>query len=390
MKSIFLFKKGFENSIVLYVLLFLACLNFLGRGPVIFLAFCIWGYIRTYGTKINWNVSSICYLAMSFFASIASFLFFDEKEVLKSLVYFLAFGVGYKGYVASVDKIAYIRRIIFCAFAGYVLNLGITYYVNFVVIGHIAGKRELYSFWTNDLISVTLAGLMSSVPIAYSCYCIFCRQSFLYKILAIACIALIVLVNMGTATRTPFILMGIVFCYIICELFFSKDFRNKKLLIILFILTVLALFYKVLPQMEGSALAERFTEEGMNTSRIDITITYINNMFDCPFGGSEIYANTKLLAHNFIFEAYDMYGFIFFIFMIILFVQMIRRVYFLHKIPLKSDVSYLLLLVYIAVGIQVMLEPVIGGYPQLIWTLFLVDGMTVPYLRETYKTRMNS
>ena len=42
MKHIFFLKSGIENSIVLYILLFLACLNFSGRGPVIFFFFCLW------------------------------------------------------------------------------------------------------------------------------------------------------------------------------------------------------------------------------------------------------------------------------------------------------------------------------------------------------------
>ena len=385
MKNNFLLKKGLENSIVFYFLLFLACLNFNGRGPVIFLFFCIWGCLKTYKSKILWNVSSICYLGMALFASIASILFFEEKEILKSLVYFLAFYIGYKGYMVSGEKQIFVRRLFFSAFVGYFVNLAITYYINFIVIGHIAGKRELYSFWTNDLISVTLAGLMSSVPIAYSFYCFFCRYNIAYKILGIVCVVLVAVVNMGTATRTPFILMGIVYCLLMFELLVSKSEQKKGRIIFLILSLVFIVFYKVLPNMENSALVERFSDEGMNTSRIDITITYINNMLDCPFGGSEIYAKTKLLAHNFIFEAYDMYGIIFFFFMVILLTQMIRRVWSLHKLPYKNDVTYLLLSIYIAVGIQVMLEPVIGGYPQLVWTLFLVDGVTIPYLRDSYK-----
>lgn len=113
---------------------------------------------------------------MTITASVVSLILFDEKEVVKSFVYFLSFVVGYKGYKNSSNRELFIKRIIFVVFAGFLCNLIITYYINFVVIGHIAGQRELYSFWTNELMSVTLAGLMSSIPIAYSFYCFFVNQ----------------------------------------------------------------------------------------------------------------------------------------------------------------------------------------------------------------------
>lgn len=382
MGKFYLLRGGIEYSFVLYALLFLSCLNFMGRGPVIFLLFCLWGITKTYKTKIKWNLSSICYLLMAFFAMVASFIYFDGKEILKSFVYFLSFIVGYKGYVTSQNKDMYIKRIIFSAFLGYFVNLIITYYVNFLVIGHVAGQRELYSFWTNDLMSVTLAGLMSSVPIAYSFYCFFIKNGLTYKILGAICIIVVAVVNMGTATRTPFVLTGVVYVYMIYELLRSKNVKNKGRIIVVVILSIFLISYKVLPNIADSAIADRFTDEGVNTSRTDITLLYIDKMMDYPYGGSKIYTSTKLLAHNFMFEAYDMYGLMFFVVMIILFVFIICRFFALHKLKLKKDVTFLLLAVYVAIGIQAMLEPVIGGYPQLVWTLFLIDGMTIPYLQS--------
>lgn len=382
MKKAFSKKNSIENSILLYVLLFLACLNFVGRGPIIFLLFCIFAWIKAYNFKLCWDINAICYLFMSLFASIASILYFSEKEVFKSLVYFFAFAAGYKGYSASQDKLVFIQRIIFSAFAGYIANLLITYYTNFIVLGHVSGQRELYNFWTKDLMSVTLTGLMSSIPIAYSAYCFFCKKDWRYKALGIISIVVVAILNMGTATRTPFVLTGVVYLCIIFELFRDKSARNKGSIFFFVLIAVYLLFSKILPILSNSAIGERFADEGMNTSRTDITLTYINNMFDYPFGGSMIYAKTKLLAHNFIFEAYDMYGFIFFIFTIILFIQIIGRIFRLHKVEMKNDVTFLLLSIYISAGIQVMLEPVIGGYPQLIWTLFLIDGMTIQYLKD--------
>ena len=214
-----LLKKGIENSLILYILLFLACLNFLGRGPVFFLFFCLWGCIKSGKVSIRWNVSSICYLLMTITASVVSLILFDEKEVVKSFVYFLSFVVGYKGCKAAENKQQFIKRIIFFTFAGFLGNLIITYYINFIVIGHIEGKRVLYSFWTNELTPATLPGLMSSIPIAYSFYCFFCKEKMIYKVLGFISVGIVFLVNMGTATRSPFVLMGVVYLFMLYELF---------------------------------------------------------------------------------------------------------------------------------------------------------------------------
>lgn len=375
-------RKRVEHSYILYILLFLACMNFMGRGPVIFLFFCVWGLIKARNNNLKWTLSALCYSLMATSSFVASLLFFDEKETIKSLVYFLAFAVGYKCYLASEDKKSFIRRIIFAVFAGFLCNLIITYYLNFIVIGHIAGQRKLYSFWTNDLMSVTLAGLMSSVPIAYSFYCFFCCKKYTYKVLGLVSLAIVTVVNMETATRTPFVLFGLVYIIMLYELFRSRAIKHKGRLCLTLSVVSLIIFHKILPILANSAIADRFDDEGVNTSRVDITFKYISEMFDYPWGGAEIEKHTHLLAHNFILESYDMYGILFFIPMLVLLVLIVCRILSIHRLKSKNDVIFLLLAMYLAVFVQIMLEPVIGGYPQLVWVLFLIDGVTIPYLKE--------
>lgn len=376
-----------EHSYLLYILLCLACMNFMGRGPVIFLFFSVWGLIQARRKNITWTLSTFCYFLMAVTSVVASLFFFEEKETIKSLVYFLSFAAGYKCYLASEDKKSFIRRIIFAIFAGFLGNLVITYYLNFIVIGHIAGQRELYSFWTNDLMSVTLAGLMSSVPIAYSFYCFFCREKYTYKVLGLASLAIVVVVNMETATRTPFVLFGLVYIIMLYELFRSRAIKHKGRLCLTLLIVSLIIFYKILPILANSAIADRFDDEGVNTSRVDITIRYMSEMFDYPWGGSEIEKHTHLLAHNFILESYDMYGVLFFIPMFVILLLIVSRIISIHNLKSKNDVTLLLFAMYLSVLVQIMLEPVIGGYPQLVWVLFLIDGVTMPYLKDIKSTK---
>lgn len=375
-------RRGIENSLILYVLLFLACLNFLGRGPVFFLIFCLWGVLKSCKVGMQWNISSICYLLMTVFSSIVSFLLFDEKEVVKSFVYFLSFVVGYNGYKAAENKRNFVKRIIFFVFAGFFCNLIITYYINFIVVGHIDGQRLLYNFWTKELMASTLTGLMSSIPIAYSFYCLFCKQEWIYKVIGVISIVFVILINTGTATRTPFVLMGVVYLIMLYELFRSKAVKHKMRLLLLLFVVFGFLIYKILPNLADSAIGQRFDEEGVETSRVDITMEFIGEMLDYPFGGSEISANTHSLAHNFFLESYDMYGMLFFIPSIILFILMGKRFSKICRIKYKDDMTLLLIVIYLTVFIQIMLEPVISGYPQIVWILFMIDGMVMLYLSD--------
>ena len=48
----------------------------------------------------------------------------------------------------------------------------------------------------------------------------------------------------------------------------------------------------------------------------------------------------------------------------------------------KDDITLLLIVIYLTGLIQIMLEPVISGYPQLLWVLFMIDGMVMVYLSD--------
>ena len=42
----------------------------------------------------------------------------------------------------------------------------------------------------------------------------------------------------------------------------------------------------------------------------------------------------------------------------------------------------LIFLLYLTILLQSSTEPVIQGYPQLLWFLFVIDGFAIPYIRD--------
>ena len=363
---------------ILYLLLFLACFNFLGRGPVIFLAFSVFGIIAN--RQRSWNTICALYLFLSTFAIIASLMFYELEETLKCFVFFLSFYAGYCIYNSSLEKETVLNRLLFLGVLGFVANLVFTSYVNFVIIGHVEGNRTLINPWTLDPIAVTLVGLMSSVPLAYSFYCIFCRREIIMKIVGGAFLVLSVWINMQTATRTPFLLAGIVYVIMLYEI--RKSIKRNKTRIIVVIVLGYFLIDRLLASVSDSAIADRFANDGVKTSRLDIIMYYMGQMFNYPWGGGFAQKHYYRMAHNVIQETYDNYGFFFFVTLITILLGMLGRIIRLHKRQNKSPFLLMSLAFYLAILIQLMLEPVTAGYPQLLWFLFLIDGIIVGALAD--------
>lgn len=377
-----LFGKGLENSIILYVLLFLACMNCMGQATLFFLLFDLYGLFII---KFKGNGSSknaLLYFMITLSALVTSCFHYELTEVIKPLVIFCSFYVAYYGYQGVADKEKFIRYLVFAVFAGFFANLLLTYYLNFYVIGHVAGTRVLYNYWTHDVVSVTLIGLISSVVIGYSFYCLFCHSSRIMKILGVGCILLMAKVNIDTATRTPFVILIVVYTVLLYELYRQSSRKQRAWLICLLVLIAVALSQYLLPLLSDSAIANRFDESGLETSRWQIMDFYFSHLLNYPFGGHNISAILHQEAHNLLFEGFDYYGIIFFVFMLILQVVMIYRLWLLHRIKNKTRIVFLLMAMMIAVYLQSWAEPVLAGYPQLAWSMFLFDGLIAAYLRD--------
>ena len=378
------------GSIILYLLLFLSCFNFLGRGPVFFLAFSLFCIMTN--TKRYWNDNSLLYLLLSAFAVLASLVYYEWEEIIKAFVLFLSFYAGICFYNSSLDKAKRLNWLLFFGVLGFVANLMLTAYVNFVVIGHVEGERTLINPWTLDLLKVTIVGLTSCVPIAYSFYCIFCRREIFMKVMGVTFLSLSIWINMQTATRTPFVLAGIVCMVMIYEI--RKSINVRKLFIALLFVGGFLLIHNymgirlesdsesVSESVSESAIANRFSDDGMRTSRWDITKYYMSQMSEYPWGGGFVYKHYHRMAHNIIQETYDYYGIFFFLTLILILIGIFGRIIKLHRIKRKTVSVFLILSIYISVLIQIMLEPVFVGYPQLLFFLFLIDGIVVGALAD--------
>lgn len=374
--------KGLDNSIILYVLLFLACMNCMGQATLFFLLFDLYGIFNIKFKGNGSNKDVLFYLMITFSAFVTSCFHYELAEIIKPLVIFFTFYVAYYGYQVVLDKEKFIKYLAFAVFAGFSANLLLTYYLNFYVIGHTAGTRILYNYWTHDYIAVTLIGLISSVVVGYSFYCLFCHPSRIMKILGFCGILLVGKVNIDTATRTPFLILLAVYAVMLYELYRQSKLKQKLGLICLLGFIAFVLVHYLLPFLSDSAIANRLNESGLETSRWQIMDFYFSHLLEYPFGGHNISSILHKEAHNLLFEGFDYYGIMFFVFMLIAQVFMIHRLWRLHRIKNKTRIVFLLMAMMIAFFLQSWAEPVLAGYPQLAWSMFLFDGLIAAYLRD--------
>lgn len=364
---------------LLFLLLFLACFNYLGRGPVFFLGFSVFSIL--FSRKKKWCASFLVYLALSASAFVASLVFYSVEESIKTLVFALSFYAGYCIYMSN-DDTEIISQLYLGAVLGFLALLAYIYYSNIVLLGHVSGVREMIDPWTNKSISVTLIGLMSCVPIVYSVYCFFCQKNLLLRVVGLFCFALSFWINLETATRTPFVLMAIVFPIMAYEAFKSDNSPHKTLRWLLIIVLIVGAGYYLFPKVTDSVLAERFSDERLETTRWEIMGVYFDNMWEYPWGGGFVQKNYHHMAHNVIQELYDMYGFLFCVFFLIILFGMMKRIIALSRLKEKTGLILLIQGLYIGIIIQSLLEPVAEGYPQLLWLLLMTDGITVGILEK--------
>ena len=130
----------------------------------------------------------------------------------------------------------------------------------------------------------------------------------------------------------------------------------------------------------STPIFERFSQEGLETPRIEIATHYFNNMFDSFWGGNKISQSYGRMAHNFIQEGYDKYGVLSLIAMLGLTFNIVANIVKLICMRKKQSIEYLFISMYVAIMIQINLEPVFDGYPVVVMSLIMIHGLISAYL----------
>ncbi|MBR2443939.1 MAG: hypothetical protein IKB27_00890 [Clostridia bacterium] len=376
-----------ENSILLYALIALSCMNFLGRGSIVFLVCALIGFFMINSSlrvDRSFAVIAITSLAMM----VTALMHYGINEAIKVLNFMLLYLLFYNGFACATNKIKFIKRTIFSIFAGFAFFIVYTYVYN-LNIDTPDWQRIIYSPWTGEEAAVTLVGLLSAVVIGYSFYAVFCQRKIWLKLLAIASLIIMFLVNIDTATRTPIILSIILFVVMYSiNLISLKGHASIKSVVALMLL-VCAIFviyftdaFGIRTMLLESPLFERFEEEGTETSRWEINKEHAEHMFEHLWGGGGVSEQTDTTPHNYIQEGHDRYGIIAFFGLILMTYYFIKNIVSLIKIKDKKPIDILFISMYLSMLIQMLLEPVFSGYPIIIMALIVIHALASGYLKN--------
>lgn len=387
----FIIQKNNPRLLISYILLCMACMNFFKRGSVVFLLFVLWtSFIIVLKNKyIGLNKQLIFPFFLSLAVFLSSIIYYDVNEIIKSLNYVLSFFVGYNLVYKSKQKAEVSLKFITSIYIGFLVYLFLIYLKN-SKIGFNKHYRILIEFWNGEPIAVTLVGLLCSVIIGYSFYGIIIQKSRVIKIISILSLGLVFLINMKTATRTPFILF--VCIYSMMGFFYFINAKNKIKIIVLFFIFILTLLFIIFSNTFGirdyiieSSIFKRIMLEGIKTSRNNISDYYLEYFFDYLWGGGYICLRVGKLAHNFFLEGHDNYGIIATISLLGISFEFFKNTLKMVRIKNKNMVIYLFISVYVAIFVQMCLEPVFDGYPVIVMCFIFLHGMITAYLKKEIK-----
>ncbi len=378
-------RDSIENSKILYILLFLSCLNIYEKGSFLFLVLILYIIIffklKIFVDKVN---TFLCLLLVSV-SVVISVYFYDLNAVIKCLNYGGAYIIAITIFKFAKKKDVVIKRLMFSIFSGFATQIMLVYLFN-LYKGQ-PSTRTLYAIWNDGLISVTLIALLSSVIIGYSFYAIVCNKNKILKVYSIVALMIVFLINIMTATRTPFIL-SILVCFLLFVLYTrnSNMSTKKKFWICVLCVIVFAVlcyvndWFGIKTFLLKSALFERMGEEGIKTTRTDIAQEFIARMCQYPFGGNFIRKEIGKYAHNILLELYDLYGVIPFVITSVFYLQGIKNVFYMAKKGVYKSVNFLLIGLYLSIMIQMFLEPVIEGFPILYYVFLFIHGISNCYI----------
>lgn len=369
------------------LLLFLSCLNFMGSGNIIFFILCLYVFINYRHDLYLDGLYSFSSILMGVVIFCVSFYFYDITDLIKSINYIFAYTVGLTCYRHSNNKISFIKNTCITIFLGSATQVLLIYLYN-LYKGQ-TNTRILYGIWNVEFISVTLLALISTIIIGFAFFSLFCEKNTFLKYITIFSVAVAFVLAINTATRTLFVLTFL--CFIICsgvyfklyrKLFFRKILLPVCFLLLVFIPLCLYDLFHYDSYILNSPIYMRFFLEGLDSPRYEISTLFIDNILLEPLGGGKLKGMVGIYAHNLPLEMYDVYGVVCFVAIMVLYIKSLWNVLILAKYKIKNDINFLLIGFILSIDLEMLLEPIIEGYPLMLWLFLLLLGITNSFVRE--------
>ncbi|MBR2870268.1 MAG: oligosaccharide repeat unit polymerase [Clostridia bacterium] len=387
-------RKGYESNLINFILIVVAGMNVFDHGSIVLLAFAVLNlFFVSKKTTVAIDIQMIVLFLFVVISSVASFGFLQVGdafvETIKITNYFTLYFTAKAGYQMSTNKDKYIKNTIFAMFLGVFINLALFYFYNLSLGGGEISGRFLVNIWTGEEIRATLIGLLSCVVVGYSFYGIFISKKIIVKLMSLGALVVAFAVNFGTATRTPLIMFFVVYLFLVFVILFSRAGRvhlKTIFFVLMFIVLIIALIglnaFGLKDFIVSSPLYYRLVESGLETSRMTIVKNYFKIMPQNLWGGGVLSQSLGKTPHNLWQQVYDIYGLFPMVLMIVSTIQSIVVFVALLKQTRTSRVAILMVSVMLAMLLQCAMEPIITGFPILLWFLLMITGMANSWIED--------
>lgn len=379
-----LLKTKIKNNLF-YIMLLLACMNFMRMGSTIILVLCLY-FLSQCKFRMKMNNVAWLYVLLLLTTVITALFWYSIFEIIKVLNYCLCYIVGLNSYFNADEPETHVFKSLNAMYVGCLAYI-ILLFIN--DLDSDSMYRVLVDIWSNEYISVTLVAVISSIVLGYSMYLLFFTEKKKLKVLALLSLLVIILLNFKTATRTVFVL-GLLMLILGWGLKFyngaSHKFGKYIVVTLAFCISILIVygmdFLNLRSNIEGSYLWQRFENISDSGLRIEFFMEHWKNSLNHPFGGQKLSADVGKLAHNVTQDFYDNFGMLPTAFFILIFFFVIRNLFRLVKRRNQIKTEKVLIMLYVVILLQMSTEPIITGYPIFVWLLFMINGFTDAYFAK--------
>lgn len=266
------------------------------------------------------------------------------------------------------------------------LTLGFGLYVSLnFFINQGTGRYLLEDFWSGEFKSATGSGCLNTFIVSLTVYSFVFEKRKKIKAILMAVTVISVMYMFILATRTQFVILSV--SLIISIFFYLKEKHGvsgavKAIVVILLIAAVgFGVYYYNLFGLKdiinhtniASRIIERKGLEESDQIRTNGFISGIKGVFEHPLG----VGSNEFYRHNMWLDIGRVSGIIPFAVMITYTVKTFIHAYrlFRYKV-LDTGLRYMIILIYIGVGLNFFVEPVLEGLISFFLVFMLVNGMT--------------
>lgn len=378
----FSLKEHTDSTII--ALLYLVAINFLHIGQLFLPIVCLYIFIDNKGKLVvnNWfTFILLCLFGISFFAFSYKLGFYSTMGLCLPMAYYIGSNIK-KTDEESLKKVIYLFAF------GMAIHIVLNLITDIVIDGKdFIGSISHYDIWIKEGVLTTSTAVNSIFVIALLYYFIVHETNKKYKVIGISLFALIMLYDVALGRRTPLFMTALcIFISILIDQLLFKSNKNLKPLIftaivlsiiaLLFFLTYSFNLFGLKETLMGFGIVKKFMEYGLDSGRLKIFFKAIKLVPQHLWGGQEIRNILDIQIHDLWMDTFDYAGIIPFVLLVIhslMFIKTIKDIIKSKKI--SNSFKLFVLVLFIAVTIQLFLEPIMSGSSLFIIIVIIIEAI---------------